>query len=46
MTRVIQIFDPEADCLRYLMIVNGSQNNVTARNWDRLTRSSAVMGDF
>lgn len=32
--------------LRYLMIANGSQSSVTARNWDRLIRSFAVLADF
>ncbi len=43
---VIQLLNPGAYFLRYLAIVSGSQSNVTARSWDRLTRFFAVSGDF
>ena len=43
---VTQIFAPGAYYIRYLAIVSGSQNSVTAHNWDRLIRSFAVLVDF
>ena len=43
---VTLFIDAGAHVLRYLTIVSGSQSNVTARNWDRLTRFSAALGDF
>lgn len=39
-------FGPAAHYLRYLTIVSGLQSNVTARNWDPLTRFFAAWGDF
>lgn len=39
-------FGPGTHFLRYLTIVSGLQSNVTARNWDRLTRFFAAWGDF